>query len=291
MITAQMVKELREKTGAGMMECKKALTESNGSMDKAAAIIRLKGYATAVKKAERITAEGIVDVYVSDDRKSAGIVELNCETDFAASSAKFIEGAKKLARQASMTGAEYTGQFMSEEYFADKSITVRDIITQLIAQLGENISVSRFEKIAAEDGILYGYVHGSGRIGVIVELVCASGGPALLEAAKDIALQIAALNPLFRERSAVDEEIIKEKKKQFIAEAVSEGKIEKLALKIAEGRMQKYLKEVCLVDQQWVRNPDITISQYLQEKSNEAGAPITVGRYTRFERGGGAKLE
>lgn len=287
MITAQVVKELREKTGAGMMDCKKALSEANGDMDKAAGIIRNKGIAVAVKKAHRITSEGIVAVYVSEDNKSAGIIEVNCETDFVAANSKFTTIAKNLAKQAALTDATSIEQFTLEKYIVDGSTTVKDTMTALIARLGENMSIKRFEKLNAVSGVIQGYTHAGGRIGVVAQLACTQDSPVLLEIAKEAAMQIAATNPLFIDKTAVDEEILNKKRDSYKTEAISEGKPEKIIEKIVAGKIQKYIKEVCLLEQAWVKNPDLTIAKYLQEKSEELGAPVSIVRYIRFEKGDG----
>lgn len=289
MITAQMVKELREKTGAGMMDCKKALGEAKGDMDKASGIIRKKGMAVAVQKADRITAEGIVEVYVSDDNKCAGIVEFNCETDFVAANSEFITLAKNLARQAAVTNATNTKEFMEENYIADADRIVKEAVTALIAKLGENMSVRKFEKFTTEDNIIQSYIHGGGRIGAVVELDCTGDSPVLLEVARVVAMQVAAANPLYLDQVVIDEDVVKQKRESYKFEALNEGKPENIAEKVAEGKLRKYFKEVCLLEQQWVKNPDHTIAKYLQEKSKEAGAPISIVRYVRYERGEGIK--
>jgi len=287
MITAQMVKEIREKTGAGIMDCKKALSEAKGDMDKASEIIRKKGIIVAVKKADRITAEGIVDIYVSDDNKSAGIVEFNCETDFVAANNEFITLAKNLAKQAALTTASNIDDFVDEKCIADASTTIKENVTALIAKLGENMSVRRFENFSVTNNIIQGYVHGGGRIGSIIELVCTINNSTLIEIAKTLAMQVVATNPLFLDRNSLDEEALNKKREGYKVEAFNEGKPKKIIEKIVEGKTQRYLKEVCLVEQVWVKNPDYTIKKYLEEKSKEIGAIISIVRFVRFERGDG----
>lgn len=287
MITAQVVKELREKTGAGMMDCKKALSEANGDMEKAIEILREKGLAAAAKKAGRVAAEGIVEVYISEDNKKAGIVEFNCETDFVAANEEFVKLAKDLAKQASLTSSTSIEDFIEEKYISDDSKSIKDIVTELIAKLGENMNVRRFEKLAVENGVVQSYIHGGGRIGVAVELACDAKSAVLLEVAKDVAMQVAAANPLFLDRNQVDTESLDKEKEIYRVQALNEGKPEKIVEKMVEGRVQKYFKEVCLVEQVWVKNPDYTITKYLQEKSKEVGAPISITKYVRFERGEG----
>lgn len=287
MITAQVVKELRERTGAGMMDCKKALSEANGDMDKAVEILREKGLAAAAKKAGRIAAEGLIETYISADHKSAGIVEFNCETDFVAANEDFAAIAKNLAKQASTTNAENVDAFIEEAYIADNSKSVKDTVTALIAKLGENMNVRRFKKFSIENGVIQSYIHGAGRIGVLVELACNVQNDVVLEVAKDVAMHVAAANPLFLDKSAVDAETLEKEKEIYRVQALNEGKPEKIVEKMVEGRVQKYLKEICLVEQVWVKNPDFTITKYLQEKSKEIGSPISIASYVRFERGEG----
>jgi elongation factor Ts len=287
MISAQVVKELRERTGAGMMDCKKALGETNGDMEKAIELLREKGLAAAAKKAGRVAAEGIVKTYISEDNKVAGIVEFNCETDFVAANEEFITVAENIAKQVAATKATTVEELVEEKYIADENVTIKEAVTALIAKLGENMTVRRFQKFAIEKGVVQSYIHGGGRIGVVVELACDNSSEVLLEVAKDVAMQVAAANPLYLDRSSVDQAALEKEKEIYRVQALNEGKPEKIVDKMVEGRVQKYLKEVCLVDQVWVKNPDLTITKYLQEKSKEVGAPISITRYARFERGEG----
>lgn len=287
MITAQSVKELREKTGAGMMDCKKALTETNGDMDKAIELLREKGLAAAAKKAGRVAAEGIVETFITEDHKNAGIVELNCETDFVAANEEFKTLASNVAKMAASTNSSTIEEFLEEKYIADNSISIKDAVTALIAKLGENMNLRRFEKFAIDNGVIQSYIHGNGRIGVLVELACDSESPVLLEVAKDLCMQVAAANPLFIGREDVDHKSLDKEREIYRVQALNEGKPEKIVDKMVEGRIQKYYKEVCLVDQLWVRNPDMSITKYLQEKSKEVGSPIKVTRFARFEKGEG----
>lgn len=286
MITAQSVKELREKTGAGMMDCKKALTEAQGDMEKAIEILREKGLAAAAKKAGRVAAEGIVKTYISEDKKSAGIVELNCETDFVAANEEFVTFADRLAQMASTTSATTVEEFVAEKY--DTENTVSEALTALIAKLGENMTVRRFNKFAVANGVVESYIHGGGRIGVVVELGCDADNTAVLtEVAKDVCMQVAAANPTFLSREDVDQESLEKEKEIYRVQALNEGKPENIVEKMVMGRIQKYYKEVCLLDQAWVKDGDKSISKYLQEKSKEVGSPITINKFVRFERGEG----
>ena len=285
MITAKSVKELRERTGAGMMDCKKALTETNGDMEKAVEILREKGLAAAAKKAGRVAAEGIVKTYISEDMKKAGIVELNCETDFVAANEEFVAFAGRLAEMASTTEATDVEAFINEKYNDEK--TVKEALTELIAKLGENMTVRRFEKFSVENGVIQSYIHGGGRIGVIVELGSEAISDKVKEAAKEVCMQVAAANPLFLDESQVDKDALDKEREIYRAQALNEGKPEKIVEKMVEGRIKKYYKEVCLVDQVWVKDGDKSISKYLEEVSKEAGSKVVINKFVRFERGEG----
>jgi elongation factor Ts len=285
MITAQSVKELREKTGAGMMDCKKALTETNGDMEKAIEVLREKGLAAAAKKADRVAAEGVVKTYISEDQKVAGIVELNCETDFVAANEEFVGFAGKLAEMASTSTAKDIENFVAEKF--NETQTVQEALTALIAKLGENMTVRRFEKFAVENGVVQSYIHGGGRIGVVVELACDTVSPVLAEVAKDVCMQVAAANPSFLSKDDVDNEALDKEKEIYRVQALNEGKPENIVEKMVMGRIQKYYKEVCLLEQAWVKDGDKSITKHLQEKSKEVGSPITINKFVRFERGEG----
>lgn len=286
MITAQIVKELRDRTGAGMMDCKKALNATDGDMEKAIEFLREKGLAAAAKKAGRVASEGLVETYITEDSKTGALVEVNCETDFVAANEDFVTLAKNTAKQAALTNAKDIEGLLNEKYIADESITLKDAVTALIAKLGENMNVRRFEKFTNENGIIQSYVHGGGRIGVLVSLTAADGTVAA-EVAKDVAMHIAAANPLFLNKDQVDVELLNKEKEIYRVQALNEGKPEKIVEKMVEGRVQKYYKEVCLVEQVWVRNADYTISKYLAEKSKQVGSPISIASFARFERGEG----
>lgn len=287
MITAQVVKELRERTGAGMMDCKKALSATDGDMDKAIEYLREKGLAAAAKKAGRVAAEGMVETYVTEDGKTGALIEVNCETDFVAANEDFITFVKNVAKQASETSATNVEDFASEKYIADDSASIKDVLTALIAKLGENMTIRRFEKYTVSNGVVQSYVHGGGRIGVLVSLASDVQNAVVVEVAKDVAMHIAAANPLFLNKDQVDNETLDKEKEIYRVQALNEGKPEKIVDKMVEGRVQKYYKEVCLVEQVWVRNPDYTITKYLAEKSKEVGAQISIASFARFERGEG----
>lgn len=285
-ITAKMVSELRERTGAGMMDCKKALTEAGGDMDKAIEILREKGLAAAAKKAGRIAAEGLVETYISEDGKRGAVVELNCETDFVAKNSDFAELAKNIAKHAAVSNATTVEEMLEEKFVADNNVLVKDAITALIAKLGENMTLRRFERFTTDDGVISDYIHGGGRIAVMVQL---KGGNEVVskEVAKEIALQIAAANPLYLTREDVPQDVIEKEKEIYKQQALNEGKPEKVVEKMVEGRIQKYFKEVCLIEQLWIRDQDLTIKKYIENKSKEAGSDISIVKFARFEKGEG----
>ena len=285
MISAKVVKELREMTGAGMMECKKALTKTDGDIEKAVEFLREKGLASAAKKAGRVAAEGLVKTYVTEDGKNASIVEVNCETDFVALNEQFVQFTENLAKFVITSSATTVEELLAEKFDGEK--TVQETLTNLIATLGENMTVRRFKKFSVEKGAIQGYVHGGGRIGVIVEAVCDTESPVVTEVAKELCMQVAAANPLFLSEADVDQQSIEKEKEIYRVQALNEGKPEKIVEKMVEGRIKKYYKEVCLLDQPWVKDGDKSISKLVAEKSKEVGSEITIKSFVRFERGEG----
>lgn len=273
MITASMVKELRESTGAGMMDCKKALTEANGDMAKAVDILREKGLSQAAKKAGRVAAEGAVVSYVSEDGKTGVLAEVNCETDFVGHNENFQNLAKSIAKQAAEKAPADVDALLATEMDGK---TVKDVVTEAVAKIGENISVRRFVRYESAEGQVYSYIHGGGKIGVLVEL---KGGDA--ELGKDIAMQVAAANPSYLDRTQVPSSELEHEKEVLAAEARNEGKPEKIIEKMVLGRINKYYKEVCLVDQEFIRDGDLTIAKLLKSKNAE------VVRFERFQLGEG----
>lgn len=288
-ISAQLVKELREMTGAKMMDCKKALVQTEGDIEKAIEFLREKGLADAAKKSGRVAAEGIVKTYISEDKKKGSVVEFNCETDFVAANDEFIAFADRLAEMAVETGAENVEALLNEKF--DAETTVSDALKALIAKLGENMTVRRFTTFAIENGVVKSYIHGGGRIGVLVEVACDTASDVLDEVAKEVCMQIAAANPLFLSEDQVDAASIEKEKEIYRVQALNEGKPENIVEKMVEGRIKKYYKEVCLLDQLWVKDNDKTIAKFLAEKSKEVGSPITVTRFVRYERGEGIEVE
>ena len=288
-ISAQLVKELREMTGAKMMDCKKALVATEGDIEKAIEFLREKGLADAAKKSGRVAAEGIVKTYIAEDKKAGSVVEFNCETDFVAANDEFIAFADRLAEMVVETKAENVEALLNEKF--DAETTVSDALKALIAKLGENMTVRRFTRFAIENGIVKCYIHGGGRIGVLVELGCDTASDVLDEVAKEVCMQIAAANPLFLSEDQVDAASIEKEKEIYRVQALNEGKPENIVEKMVEGRIKKYYKEVCLLDQLWVKDNDKTIAKFLAEKSKEVGSPISITRFVRYERGEGIEVE
>ena len=292
-ITAAMVKELREMTGAGMMDCKKALTNTDGDMDAAVEFLRENGLAKAAKKAGRIAAEGLVAVAVSEDAKEAAIVEVNSETDFVAKNDTFREFVEAVATQAVNSEAADMDAFMEEKWNADESKTVKDALVEKVAVIGENLKIRRFEKVVAENGCVVSYIHGGGRIGVIVDADTTVVNDAVKEALTNIAMQIAALNPKYVSRDEISEEYIAHEKEILLAQIMNDPKEsqkpEKVINGMIEGRVSKELKEICLVDQVYVKAEDgkQTVAKYLDEVSKAVGTPVSVKRFVRFETGEG----
>ena len=276
MITASQVKELREKTGAGMMDCKKVLTETDGDMEKAMELLRERGITKAAKKSSRIAAEGLVDSYITEDGKVGAVVEVNAETDFVAQNAEFKQFVSDVVKQIALNNPKDVEELLSQKSIADESKTVQEVLTDKIATIGENLSIRRFARFETTSGMVSKYIHGDGKIGVLLETEKADE-----ELAKDICMQIAAARPEYLTREDVPQERIDKEMEILKAQAVNEGKPEAIAEKMVQGRIGKFYSEICLVDQEFVKNPDMKISQLLKEK----GAKIV--RFARLERGEG----
>ncbi len=273
-ITAALVKELRERTGAGMMDCKKALTATDGDMDKAVDFLREKGLAAAAKKASRIAAEGAVASFVSPDGKVGVIVEVNCETDFVAKTPGFQDMAKAIAKQIAVTAPADVAALLASEMDGQ---TVSEVVTAAIAKIGENMAVRRFARLeAAEDGLVAAYIHMGGKIGTLVNLV---GGSA--ELGKDLAMQVAAANPQYLTREQVPADVLEHEKAVQREKARNEGKPDKIIEKMVMGRIQKFYKDVCLVDQEFVKDPDLSVAALLKQKAAK------VSDFARFQLGEG----
>ncbi|MEQ2564453.1 translation elongation factor Ts [Ventrimonas sp. CLA-AP-H27] len=292
-VTAAMVKELREMTGAGMMDCKKALAATDGDMDKAVEFLREKGLAGAEKKAGRIAAEGIVATAMTDDEKKAVVVEVNAETDFVAKNAKFQAYVAQVAAQALTTTAADMDSFMAEKWAADETLTVKEALSSQISIIGENMNIRRFKQVVEENGVVVSYIHAGGRIGVLVDVETDVVNDAVKEMGKNIAMQIAALNPKYTSRDEVSAEFIEHEKGILMAQIQNDpkeaSKPEKVIQGMIQGRINKEMKEICLLDQTYVKAEDgkQSVSQYVAQVAKENSAKITVKGFVRFETGEG----
>ncbi len=284
-VTAQLVKELREMTGAGMMDCKKVLVETDGDIDKAVELLREKGLAKAAKKAGRIAAEGLVKVAFSADNKAAAIVEVNSETDFVAKNEEFVEFVDKLADLALTAESDDIEAFKAMAYEGEG--TVLDALNSKIAKIGENMNVRRFHKMAT-DGVVYtGYIHGGGKIGVVVGIKTDASEDEIAVCAKDVAMQVASMNPKFVDETQVDQAWLESEKEIAKQQLLNEGKPEAMLERIIPGKVKAILKEVCLVDQKFVKNGDMTVAQYVDSVAKEIGKPMQVVEMVRYEVGEG----
>ena len=286
-ITASMVKELREMTGAGMMDCKKALNETNGDMDAAIEFLRKNGQAKAEKKAGRIAAEGIVKAVVKDD-KVAAIVEVNSERDFVAKNAEFQGFVDAVVNQVADSDAADMDAFMAEAWAADTTKTVKDALVEKVAVIGENLNIRRFEKIVT-DGCVVDYIHGGGRIGVLIEAEADVVNDEIKKCLKNVAMQVAAMSPKYTSRAEVSQEYMDHEKEILLAAAKKENpeKPENIIEKMIIGRLNKELKEICLLDQAYVQDSDLTVAKYVEKVAKENNANVTVKRFVRFETGEG----
>lgn len=284
-ITAGMVKELREKTGAGMMDCKKALTEAEGNMDRAIDILREKGLSQAAKKSDRIAAEGLVGMMISEDGKKAAMTEVNSETDFVAKNEEFQTFVANVTKVAMEKEPKDLEELLASEYSA--GVTVEAELTTKIAKIGENMNVRRFSALSIEAGRISGYVHGAGKIAVLVKLEAASDSEKLDELGKDIAMQVAAMNPKYISRDDVDQDYINHEREILIQQALNEGKPQNIVEKMVEGRLQKQLKEVCLLEQTFVKDSDKAVKDVVADTAKALGVEIKVVAVERFEVGEG----
>ena len=273
------------------MDCKKALNETNGDMDAAVEFLRKNGQAKAEKKAGRIAAEGIVMAEVKDD-KVAAIVEVNSETDFVAKNAEFQGFVKAVVEQAMETEAADMDAFMAENWKEDASKTVKDALTEKISVIGENLSIRRFEKVVS-DGCVVAYIHGGGRIGVLVEADTDVVNDEIKTCLKNVAMQVAAMSPKYVSREEVSEEYMEHEKEILLAQAKKENeesnkpKPDNIIEKMIVGRLNKELKEICLLDQVYVQDGDLTVAKYVEKVAKETGANLSVKKFVRFETGEG----
>ena len=292
-VTAGMVKELRETTGAGIMDCKKALAETDGNMEAAIDWLREKGLASAQKKAGRIAAEGIVATHLVNDDKKAVVVEVNAETDFVAKNAKFQAFVADVAAQAVNTGATDIDAFMAETWEKDSSMTVKEALAAQIAVIGENMNIRRFRQMEEENGFIASYIHAGGKIGVLVDVETDVINDDVKEMAKNIAMQAAALKPLYTSDKEVDAEYIEKEKAILLAQIQNDPKESQKPEKVIEGmikgRINKELKEICLLDQVYVKAEDgkQSVAAYVAQVAKANSANITIKGFVRFETGEG----
>lgn len=292
-VTAAMVKELREATGAGMMDCKKALAATEGDFDKAIDFLREKGLAGAQKKAGRIAAEGLVEAIVSEDGKKAVLVEVNAETDFVAKNETFRSYVREVAAQALDTKATDIDGFLAEKWSLDNTLTVAEKLSSMISIIGENMSIRRFGQVEEANGVLVSYIHGGGKIGVLIDLETDVVNDAIKEMAHNVAMQVAALKPLYTSDAEVDADYLVKEKEILIAQIKNDpkeaNKPEKVIEGMIQGRIKKQLKDICLLDQPYVKAADgkQSVEAYVAEVAKANGANVKVKSFVRFETGEG----
>lgn len=284
-ITAAQVKELREKTGAGMLDCKKVLEEAEGNIDKAIDLLREKGLSKATKKADRIAAEGLVRIAFSEDHRQAAIVEVNSETDFVAKNAEFIEFVEKIAALALQTEDPSMEKFMALPFEGEG--TVNDALIQKISKIGEKLSIRRFRKFATPGVVYTGYLHGGGTIGVIVGTKTDASFEEIEGIGKDVAMQVASMSPRFVKEEEADPAYIESEKEIARQQLLNEGKPEQMIEKILPGKIKKVMKEVCLVDQKFVKDSEKTVGEYVADSAKALGKGVEVVEMVRYEVGEG----
>ena len=284
-ISASMVKELRERTGAGMMDCKKVLEETDGDMDKAIEVLREKGLAKAAKKAGRVAAEGLVRIAFADGGKAAAMVEVNSETDFVAKNEDFVGFVENLAVLALNAESDDVAAFMNLDYQGEGS--VQEALNGKIATIGENLSVRRIYKAADPSMIYVGYTHGNGKIGVVIGLETEASLDQVQVCGKDVAMQVASMNPKFVDETGVDPAWLEEETKIATQLLLNEGKKPEMLDRIIPGKIKAILKDVCLVDQKFVKNGDVTVKEYVDGIAKEVGKPVRIASMIRYEVGEG----
>ena len=286
-ITSQMVKELRDKTNAGMMDCKKALTETSGDMEKAIDLLRQKGLAVAQKRSGRATSEGLVQPYIQDGGKLGVMVEVNCETDFVAKSDAFIEFAKNIALHVAESTATSPAELMEQKFVKNPALSIQDMLNELVAKLGENSGLKRFVKF--DNGVVETYIHAGGKLGVMVEIACENDAVAknaeFIEFAKNICMHIAAANPVSISRAEVPADLAERERNIFIQQAIDSGKPANIAEKMVGGKMDRFFSESCLLEQKFVKNPDISVQDLLNELTTKLGTGLSIKRFARFQVG------
>ena len=287
-ISASMVKELREKTSAGMMDCKKALEESKGDFEAAIEWLRIKGLSAASKKADRIAAEGTV--FATTSGKIAVVVEINSETDFVARTDNFKNFVNSIAQHLLKTNL--SEPILEQDFMGSPGKKVGDVLKEAIASMGENTVVRRFEKYTTTGtGLVHTYIHGEGKIGVMIEVIAstpaAAASPDAKNLASDVCLHIAAMSPMALSQDEMNVDVIAKEKNILKQKALESGKKPEMLDKIVEGQIRKFLAENCLLDQNFVKNPDLTIAAFVKECSKKAGGDLSIKRFVRFELGAG----
>lgn len=290
-ISAQMVKELREMTGAGMLDSKKALEATNGDMEQAVEFLRKKGLAGAEKKAGRITAEGVVMTEISDDKKTAVVVEVNSETDFVSKNEKFRDYVSNVTKQALVSDSKDMESFLSEKWSLDNTKTVKEELSSQISIIGENLTIRRKEKINIANGFIESYIHDKGRIGVLVAVESNVVNDELIKMAHNVAMQVASMRPKFLDDSEISDEFKNKEKEILLEEAKNQNpdKPENIIKGMVEGRFNKHLKEICLMNQVFIMAEDgkQLVSQYVKSVADKNNANVKIVKYLRFETGEG----
>ena len=287
-MTVQDVKELRERTGAGMMDCKAALEENNGDMEKAIEWLREKGAAKAAKKAGRIAAEGLIGIAI--EGSNASIVEINTETDFVAKNPDFCAYVQDVADEALKATSSDLDGFMAQKWQGSEK-SVSDVLTEQVATIGEKITIRRLEKVDAANGMAVSYLHNGGKIGVIVNVETTDTSDAAKEVAKNVAMQVAAINPMYLSKDDVDADYVAKEKEIIVAQIKEDPKMsskpQNIIDNMVEGKIAKQLKEVCLLEQTYVKNPDLTVAKYVEEEAKKLGTSLTIKGFVRYEAGEG----
>ncbi len=281
-ISASMVKDLREKTGAGMMDCKKALEESNGDVEKAVDWLRQKGLSKAAKRADRAAEEGIIVLKIADDNSSAVAVELKCETDFVARGEKFVEFAKAVADHTFHNFTEDTGALLGQAF---GSATLGEAVSEAIATIGENIVIGKTVQSGVNGGVVGAYVHSNGKLAALVEVTASANPEAAVDLAKNVAMQVVATSPLALNADSVDPALIEREREVYRQKAKEEGKPDNIIEKIADGAVKKFCKEICLMDQSYIRDDKMTITDLEKSASKEAGAEFKIVGFKRLVLG------
>lgn len=283
-ITAELVKQLRDKTNCGFMDCKKALLETQGDLEAAVTYLRQKGILVASKRAERATSEGAVWSYLGPEGTSGVLLEVNCESDFVAKTEAFQAFGEALAAQIARTAPPDVDSLLAEPWQERPELTVQEYLHELMGQIGENLRIRRFRRFAGQ-GPVAAYIHFGGKIGVLLELKASGVSDELHTLARDLAMQVAATSPLAVSREELDPEVVAQEKAVFEAQARESGKPEKILEKMVSGRLEKFFKEVCLVEQPFVKNPDLTVGQLLKEAGAKGNGEVTVSRFVRYQVG------